>query len=70
MEYQQLKMQAQAIRREFVRTQAATIGNETARCMAGGISFFGVPLTQLFAPIKNLLDSKSDTKLQKKVRPG
>ncbi len=70
MEYQTLKMQAQAIRREFIRTQAEAIGNETTRSMAAGLSFFGVPLTHLFAPIKNLFDSKPDTKWQKKVRPS
>ena len=58
MEYQKLKVQAQAMRREFIRTQAEAIGNETTRSMAAGLSFFGVPLTQLFAPIKNLFDSK------------
>ena len=70
MEYQKLKMQAQAIRREFIRTQAEAIGNETTRSMVVGLSFFGAPLTYLFAPIKNLFDSKPDTKWQKKVRPS
>jgi hypothetical protein len=68
MEYQKLKMQAQATRREFISTQAEAIGNEATRSMAAGLSFFGVPLTHLFAPIKSLFDSKPDTKWQKKVR--
>jgi hypothetical protein len=63
-------MEAQAMRREFIRTQAEAIGNETTRRMTVGLSFFGVPLTQLFAPIKNLFDSKPDMKWQKKVRPS
>jgi hypothetical protein len=70
MEYQKLKMQAQARRREFIRTQVEGIGNEAKRSMASGLGFFGVSLTNLFTPIKNLLDSKPDTKWQKKVRPG
>jgi hypothetical protein len=63
MEYQKLKMQAQAIRREFIKTQAEAIGNETTRSMAAGLSFFAVPLTHL----KNLFDSKPDTKWEKKT---
>jgi len=43
MEYQKLKMQAQAMRREFISTQAEAIGNGTTRSMAAGLSFFGVP---------------------------
>jgi hypothetical protein len=70
MEHQKLKMQAQAIRREFIRTQAEAIGNETTRSVAEGLGFLGMPLTHLFAPIKNLFDSKPDTKWQKKVRPS
>jgi len=70
MEHQKLKMQAQAIRREFIRAQAEAIGNEATRSMAAGLSFLDMPLTHLFAPIKNLFDSKPDTKWQKKVRPS
>jgi hypothetical protein len=66
MEYQKLKMQAQAMRRDFIGTQAKAMGNETARSIAAGLSFFGISLTHLFAPIKNLFYSKP--KWEKKVR--
>lgn len=70
MEYQRLKMQAQAMRREFIRTQADAVRNETTRSVAAGLSFLGTPLTHFLAPIKNLFYSKPDMKWEKKVRPS